>query len=247
MPARPRTDIQVTVSEKFCPDCKTIKPASEFYKMANCTTGLKCYCKSCQRAGVVRSYQKLRENILSKARSKFKENPGKYRATRRAYALSDAGKAYERKRYPEKLAYMKIWLKKNQKRLYLKRQERYKTDIAYHVACKCRHRIAMALSRRAKGLSKSDKTIKLLGCTFAELKCYIESKFTQGMSWQNVLDAKIHLDHIRPISSFNLLNHEEQLAAFNYMNLQPLWAHDNYVKSDKWEGSYNNDLQAYPV
>ena len=41
------------------------------------------------------------------------------------------------------------------------------------------------------------------------------------------------LDHIKPISSFNLDNIEEQKKCFNYTNIQPLWKEDNMKKSDK--------------
>ena len=41
------------------------------------------------------------------------------------------------------------------------------------------------------------------------------------------------IDHIKPCSSFNLLDESEQLKCFNYKNLQPLWAHENLSKGDK--------------
>jgi len=47
-----------------------------------------------------------------------------------------------------------------------------------------------------------------------------------------------HIDHIRPCSSFNFINEEEQKACFHYSNLQPLWAEDNIKKSDKWNSFF---------
>jgi hypothetical protein len=82
--------------------------------------------------------------------------------------------------------------------------------------------------------NKCAKTEKLLGCTFNEYKKYIESKFLPGMSWDNYNLYGWHIDHIKPLSSFNMSNETEQYAAFNYINTQPLWAIDNLHKSNKY-------------
>jgi len=61
------------------------------------------------------------------------------------------------------------------------------------------------------------------------VKCLIESKFTDNMTWEN--HGKWHIDHIVPISSAITMAELEKL--FHYSNLQPLWAKDNLAKSDK--------------
>ena len=78
---------------------------------------------------------------------------------------------------------------------------------------------------------KSVSAVKDLGITIPEFKKYLESLFAEGMSWENI--GKWHIDHIRPLSSFDLSKREEQLLACNYKNLQPLWAKDNLIKSNK--------------
>jgi len=52
---------------------------------------------------------------------------------------------------------------------------------------------------------------------------------TTEMNWDN-----IHLDHIKPISSFNFININELYICCNYTNFQPLFAKDNLSKSNKW-------------
>jgi hypothetical protein len=59
----------------------------------------------------------------------------------------------------------------------------------------------------------------------------MESLFLEGMSWDNY--GKWHIDHIRPCSSFDLSDTEQQKICFNYKNLQPLWAEDNLRKGAK--------------
>ena len=43
-----------------------------------------------------------------------------------------------------------------------------------------------------------------------------------------------HIDHIRPLVTFNLEDREEFLKAVHYTNLQPLWATENFKKHDKF-------------
>ena len=65
---------------------------------------------------------------------------------------------------------------------------------------------------------------------------YIEKQFLDGMTWNNYGLKTWHIDHIKPISKYNLTDPEDIKNAFNYKNLQPLWASDNLSKSNK----YNN-------
>ena len=54
----------------------------------------------------------------------------------------------------------------------------------------------------------------------------------KGMSWSNYGKGKDKwtMDHIIPVSSFDLSNPEGQKKAFNYSNLQAMWYLDNLSK-----------------
>ncbi len=56
------------------------------------------------------------------------------------------------------------------------------------------------------------------------------------MMWSNWNHTGWHIDHIKPLSSFDLTNHNEFLTANHYTNLQPLWAKDNLQKGNKFIG-----------
>jgi len=112
---------------------------------------------------------------------------------------------------------------RNKKYIYNRRKGDLNFRIRYNLSC----RIYSVL----KGINKSKNTMKLVGCSIYFLKKYLESKFTEGMSFSNY--GKWHIDHIIPCASFNLLKPEEQAKCFHYTNLQPLWALDNIKKSDK--------------
>ena len=90
-----------------------------------------------------------------------------------------------------------------------------------------RHRQALV------GKFKEETTRKLLGASLEEVRSHIEQQWTEGMNWSNYGVHGWHVDHIIPLSSFDLTNLEEQRKAFHYTNLQPLWAIDNLKKGNK--------------
>jgi hypothetical protein len=76
---------------------------------------------------------------------------------------------------------------------------------------------------------KTTPSIEYLGCSPEYFKKFIKSKMTSGMTMKN-----IHIDHIKPISAFNIENHDDFLHCTHYTNFQPLIAVDNMNKSSKW-------------
>jgi hypothetical protein len=130
---------------------------------------------------------------------------------------------------------IKEYYEKNKKRLNKKRKEYNKKrrveDISFRISSNIRGRVSHAL----KSNSKSSKTFDLLGCDIAFLKQYLESKFKDGMCWENYGLKGWHIDHIKPCYLFNFKNIEEQKQCFHYTNLQPLSAIDNLIKGKKWE------------
>lgn len=125
------------------------------------------------------------------------------------------------------LEYRKQWKNKNIERVRENHRIKMETDIQY----KLRYVLRLRLNCALRGKAKSGSAIKDLGCSIDEFVKHIESKFVDGMSWNN--HGEWHLDHIMPLSSFDLENREELLKACNFTNIQPLWAFDNLSKGDK--------------
>lgn len=70
----------------------------------------------------------------------------------------------------------------------------------------------------------------LVGYTLHDLMTHLERQFLKGMTWEN--RDKWHIDHILPISGFNLdLGDDEIKRAWGLPNLRPMWAADNIRKS----------------
>lgn len=107
------------------------------------------------------------------------------------------------------------------------RRKKYREDVQYKLKRVLRRRFHKALKKGYKHGSVVDS----LGCTTLELKNYLQNKFKDGMSWEN--HGEWHIDHIRPLSGFDLTDREQFLKACHYTNLQPLWAKENIMKSNK--------------
>ena len=98
-------------------------------------------------------------------------------------------------------------------------------------------RLRHALARRK--LSKRWLHIfDILGYSVEDLFAHLESKFQQGMTWDNY--GQWHIDHIKPESLFNYssFNDNEFKECWSLDNLQPLWAKDNLKKSNKYRSFY---------
>ena len=122
--------------------------------------------------------------------------------------------------------YSKQYRQKNKKYFNQYERIRRKFDINHKIIRNLRSRLWQAI----KGYNKSTHTKELLGCTIDQLKEHLQSKFVNGMSWENYGKGGWEIDHIRPCSSFDMSDPKEQHECFNYKNLQPLWWENNRKK-----------------
>jgi len=134
--------------------------------------------------------------------------------------------------------YNRAWLKENKehvrKRSNEYRRYKFKNDINFRIAVTMRSRLRSAL----KDIRKDKNLNEYLGCSIENLKSYLESKFQPGMSWENY--GEWHIDHIRPLSSFDLADEKQLHIVCHYTNLQPLWAEDNLRKGKSVELDNDN-------
>ena len=81
---------------------------------------------------------------------------------------------------------------------------------------------------------KSAHTIEFLGADIEEVAFHLENQFEEGMSWDNYNHEGWHVDHIRPLTSFDLIDYDQQFVCFNWRNLQPMWRLENMTKGDNY-------------
>lgn len=207
---------------KVCSKCNHSKSLSDFHKSKKSKDGLASSCKDCKRKlnadyrnrnkqhieARKSEYYFANIDIEKEKRAKYyQENKEKIKRKTRRYAKNNRGEvnSYFRKYHAH----------------------RQKNDVQYRLTKSLRSRINHILRDKVK----TGSAINDLGCSLEELIKHIESKFQPGMSWDNY--GEWHIDHIKPLSSFNLEDRVQFLEACNYANLQPLWAHDNLKKGAK--------------
>jgi hypothetical protein len=104
------------------------------------------------------------------------------------------------------------------------RKRKYRSDPVYKLKDNIMSLISGSFSKN--GFSKSARANDILGCSYDFFCVYIESKFVEGMSWDN--KSSWQLDHIVPIS---LASSKEEIIFLNhYTNFQPLWTSVNISK-----------------
>jgi len=120
----------------------------------------------------------------------------------------------------------KEYRRKYRERTYVKKG-RPTTDLATKkVARNIRKRLKKQLD---KGMTIGP-TIEMLGCSIAQFRAYIEQQFTDVMTWDNY-GTIWHIDHIKPVCSFDLSLEGIAKEVNHYSNLRPLLVEDNLAKS----------------
>ena len=182
------------------------------------------------RAYETKRYRENKPVVLARHRDYVNRNREKIRAYLRFYAKSSKGRAVraasDRRCAQRVAAYKNAWTR-----------IRRRTDKSYAIGVNLRARVGQALRTypATQSASVTASIRDLLGCTISELFTYLQSKFLPGMSWENYGRKGWHIDHIRPLSSFDLNDLEQRLVAFHHTNLQPLWASDNMRKGGRYD------------
>jgi len=96
-----------------------------------------------------------------------------------------------------------------------------------------KHKLKNGIKRIYRKIAgkKQLRTIELLGCTVLEAKHHIEKQFKKGMTWDNH-GVAWEIDHIVPLSAFDLTRKDQQMLANHFTNLRPLWKALNRLKAD---------------
>lgn len=184
---------------KTCSKCGEVKDLNHFSACKRNLGGLRYSCKKCDQA-----YYKDNKAIKRK-QSQVYYHANKEKIASRQRAYFNANK--------RKFATYQV------NRRIKKPLEKLKNSL----------RVATNRALKGRGFTKCASTKDILGCDWETLKSHLESKFTDGMNWEN--QGKWHIDHIIPLAS--AATEHDVIRLCHYTNLQPLWAIDNLKKGAK--------------
>lgn len=179
------------------------------------------YQKNKKRLTEIRNIPENRERKRKYAREYRKRNIDVIKIRKTKWAQSPNGKK-SKKRYGEKYRQRP----ETKRKMYEYVKHRMQTDPQFALMKRTGARIRDALKKRC--IKKTQKTKDLIGCSVEFLREHIEKQFRDGMAWDK--PNSFHIDHIRPVSSFNLLDPEQLKQAFHWTNLQPLTPEENMKK-----------------
>ena len=176
-------------------------------------------CSSCKSICLKSSFNKNKSK-LDHLESKCRECLNNFRR--------EFMKEYYNNNRDKKKLYKKNYFQENKSNINDYFRNKRNSDFTYKLARNTRGRIHKAIERN----SKLSSTTEILGIDFQTYRKWIEFQMNDGMTWFN-----IEIDHVKPISLFNILLDEELKKAFNWINTQPLLKDDNRKKGVK----FNND------
>jgi hypothetical protein len=225
-------------ANKTCSKCKIEKTIENFYFRKDRNKYTAC-CKSCSYNKVYQKNYRVKNKIKIKdyhreryeiKKDKILEKTREYRLKNKKYYSSYNKKWYlsNKTRHNKQT---KKYYESNKHIIFLKQKERLKTDVMFKIKKNLQRRLHHAL----KGTNKSARTLELIGCDLYTLKNHLQKLFKNGMEWSNYGCNKgcWSIDHIIPMSHFNLKSKEEQAKCCHYTNLQPMWHIENIKKSNK--------------
>lgn len=209
---------------KRCPRCQIHKDITEFTKTSS-------HCRDCRReynakwktenAAYLVEYEKATELQRKERGEKYRgENPEKIREYREKYQ-SENREILLRKHRENPYAMNDAQKQRAKEMQKLWRQKQQKENAYYRLVRHLRKELNDKIRNRLIS-NKQDRFILLLGCRFSEYDNYMRGLFSEGMSWGNWGEWEI--DHIKPISTFDLNDEAQRLACFHYANTRPLWA-----------------------
>ena len=203
---------------KVCSKCKMVKTLNEFYKDSSQKSGYYPSCRTCKHNTVKELAQKY--SLLAGRETKEKKVCSQCKKEKNVSEYS------KNRCHKDGLDNVCKHCKRIYNCAYTKTRAQYDPEFKLHSNLRCR------LGRALRGKSKTQTTRQLIGLDFEMFTKWIEYQLEEGMTMQNY-GSVWQLDHVLPISSFNLLDEEELQKAMNWKNIRPLLPLRNIQKSNK--------------
>jgi hypothetical protein len=173
--------------------------------------------------------QKIYNKYKETNKETQKDNQIKYAIYNKIINNLDDTKMKERQQnHKMKEEYIKDFNNRSILEYYIIRKD---TDIIYRIINNLVGRATNTLKKQK--IQREITHMELIGCTPLNLKNHLQNKFTDKMNYNNYGEWEV--DHIKPISIYDLTNISQLKECFNYKNLQPLNRLENQIKSNKYK------------
>lgn len=212
---------------KCCSRCNQIKEFDKFIKKRN-------ICKKCSNEWAKKARDERYEQSLIKNSEKICKVCNKSKLIseliKNRYLCKECNNEKYRDKYKNDEEYrLKICLKDKNKNKNVKNEaqkRRYHNNPNYRFIRVQRSRISIALKNKDKN------SIEYLGCSSEQYFNWLQYNLNNSFTIDNY-GKEWHIDHVIPISNFNIMDEKEQSIAFNWRNTMPLSVKNNLQKGVK--------------
>lgn len=212
---------------KLCKKCGEVRELAKFVRNKNKPDGLHTVCKPCTKIYKAKYYEDNKTEILQEFRERYQDNPEKYREAENKRRQSNL-ETYNKKAL--------VYQKQNKEKVNKRHREWEGTQRKENTQFKMRAFVRQNLNNALKRDSVNCIAANHLGCSIAFYKDYLSKKFRDGMSWENRGDLW-SVDHVIPLSAFDLTNTDQLAKACHYTNTQPLYIVENNKKGGANRGT----------
>lgn len=225
------------VKRNICKQCRN-KKSKQIYNSIECDNEMEKSCKTCNQTKPSSLFVKQRLLCNDCNNQRRRDEYHTNEVARKQLITAATEFKHKKKLERDKIKEMEIG-KDNKKCRFchvIKHKDRFR-----HNRLKCRDcerddpvdKFKRCVRSRIYGVlrQKIMHTVDYLGCSSSDYLKWILSN-SEGYTLDNY--GKVwHIDHIIPLSKFNLDNEEEQLIAFNWRNTMPLSATENLSKNNR--------------
>lgn len=206
---------RVIYKKKKCKVCGKMRLLSNFYSSKISKDGFMYECIPCRS----KSAKKHRGDNPEYSQEYYKQNKEEMDKKQKEWGREN----------PD---HHKNYYQKNKKRInkYVKKRRK-------NIIIRLNHRMGNAINQSLKGEKNGAHWEDLAGWTVGKLIAHLESKFTEGMTWDNYGKGKYkwNIDHVIAVSKWSITSNICQALkdCWALDNLQPLWQVRNFEKGNK--------------
>lgn len=212
------------------------------------------WCKECKNKYEVERRKKNREGINKKERARYHKTKDKisnvplkiYTNAYKTCSVCNESKTQDNFHVHKVKNTLRSMCKscssKKRKEYYIENKDaickqtseykQHKIDTNFNFKMECRLRQRMYVALKTQTTSKNKRSFKYLDCSAHFFQEWIKYNLYDGMTLENYGDYW-HLDHVKPVSKYNLQDESQKCECFCWKNIRPYKASKNRMKSNK--------------